>query len=78
MGDIDRLREAERCARQLAKKINRGLPAGWSFVLNLFDSRSKHTTYIANCRAEDVPTALRECADYIEKRESGETPRGMR
>ena len=75
--DTDRLREAEACARRLARKIKDGLPDGWMFTLNLFDTRSRLTTYIASCRPEDVPAALRECADYIERREAGKTPRGM-
>lgn len=75
--DIDRLREAERCARQLARKIRKGLPSGWLFTLNLFDAQGKHATYISNARAEDVPAAMRECADYIEQREAGKPPRGM-
>ena len=75
--DLDRLREAEKCARQLARKIKKGLPAGWLFTLNLFDAQGEHATYISNASPEDVPAAMRECADYIEKREAGRTPRGM-
>lgn len=77
MSDTYRLREAERCARQLARKIKKGLPAGWLFTLNLFDGKGKHATYISNANPEDVPAAMRECADYIEQREAGKTPRGM-
>jgi hypothetical protein len=77
MSDVDRQREAEASARRLAKLIDESIPEGWLFTLNLYDTKSDRATYISNARPDDVPAALRECADKIEKRESKGAPRGM-
>jgi len=75
--EIDRLREAEAAARGIAKRLASSLPEGWLFTLNLFDTKSGQSTYISNVSPDCVPGALRECADKIEERESGDTPRGL-
>lgn len=75
--NIERLRTAEAAARELARMIDKALPKGWFFVLNLFDTQYHQSTYISNADPDDVPASLRECADHIEEREKGKTPRGL-
>ena len=65
------LEQAETTCRQIGHAIGSKLPKGWGFMLTLFSMRETDgfSTYMSNCKREDVIKALRELADSIEKRE---------
>ena len=71
-----RLEEAEIVARRLSKNIKENCPKGWGFILMLCSFEEPGvdgglSTYASNCHPETIPTALREFADMLERREIG-------
>lgn len=71
-----RLEDAEVVARRLSRHITESCPKGWGFILMLCSFEEPGvggglSTYSSNCHPETIPTALREFADMLDRRESG-------
>lgn len=62
------LEQAERTCRGIGTVIAGALPTGWGFTLILSSfGEQGFSTYLSNCKREDMIKALREMADKIER-----------